>query len=186
MEQEKIRKFFDGILKDDVDIQLDNIKQFLNCFKLTQTLKIFAQRAEKNSLVAKPRTIQTFFNDFAKAYFHNETHWRDIPQLEMRVRILIIDYYFPNYIEEYFLPYMLKNRSGDIARAEQRKNRDITFYSNLDDPHHVKMRVRAIHQYNSIIRRYKTDWSEELGTVKLINQQIKENEAQSQLPPRIH
>ena len=183
MNQEELRKYFGELCKDNKEINLNSIDDFWKCFNSNRFLTKFFNTTKKHGESDFiTYHINRFFNVNARLCFCNKTLWQEISMEEVRLRCAILQYHFPEFMEEYFVPYVNKNKQGDIDRWRCRIESTKALYPDTNDPHHVEMIELAKYRYEFVKERYSMDLDYEVKCIQSITDEIRANEAQSQLP----
>ena len=183
MNQEEMREYFGDFCKERQEISLNSIDDFWKCFHSNRFLTKFFNTAKKygeSDFITSHITI--FFNGQARSFFCNKALWQEMSMEEVRLRCAILQYHFPEFMEEYFVPYVNKNKQGDIDRWRCRIESTKALYPDTNDPHHVEMIELAKYRYEFVKERYSMDLDYEVKCIQSITDEIRANEAQSQLP----
>ena len=185
MNQEEMREYFGDFCKEGQEISLNSIDDFWDSFKTNINLNrsIVACRNHSKKKFLDDGAI-LYQNNFLRLCFSNRSNWQEISMEELRLRCVVMEYYFPNFMIKHFVPYFKKNKSGDVNVFRHKIITTQTTYPDTTNPHHVKMVEQAKYRYKFVKERYDMDLDDEVKRIQTITEEIlaNEDEAQSQLP----
>jgi len=183
MNQEEMREYFGDFCKEGQEISLNSIDDFWDSFKtnvnLNRSIVACRNHSEKKFLDDGAILYQ---NNFLRLCFSNRSNWQEISMEELRLRCVVMEYFFPDFMNKKFIPYMEWNKFGGINRLKNKAETAKIIYPNTDDPHHIKMVELAKYRYEFVKARYNMDIDYEIKCIQSITETIRANEAQSQLP----
>jgi len=185
MNQEEMREYFGELCKDNKEINLNSIDDFWDSFETNINLNRFINACKRHtSKQFYNKYTVTFWGNFLKLCLCNRTAWQEISMEELRLRCVVMEYYFPNFMIKHFVPYFKKNKSGDVNVFRHKIITTQTTYPDTTNPHHVKMVEQAKYRYKFVKERYDMDLDDEVKRIQTITEEIlaNEDEAQSQLP----
>jgi len=181
--QEELKEYFGHMHREDCKIDLNNIAGFLQDFHKNFYMSKFIENTIKHS--EKPyydASSILFFKSFVKLCFCRQPSTREISMGEFRLRAVVLEYYFPDFMNTFFVPHMEKNKNSDINALRRKVDSTKMLYSDTTNPHHIKQVNDAIHRYEFVKERYDMDIDYEIKCIQSITETIRANEAQSQLP----
>ena len=174
---DNMQKFLDAVNEQHRELCFDNLKDFLdsvNADRYTYICLNNSKKTVKKTGREYEKSIRSRYKNFSTAFVASKFNYES--KINNRQRLLwalIMDYYFPDYLDGFLLPYIKHNSNGDISRARinLEKTKAITTY--IDGEQAQKVLKSAQDRYDRVTEIYNTDWEGYFKGIKQVNQLIK-------------
>ena len=113
--------------------------------------------------------LHAFINDF-------QCTKKILDYRQRMLRTMVLEYYFDGYIDTMLVPFLDKNKVGDINRARNKLAKTKILYPDQNNSHHLHMIEQAELKLKDTEDMYNYDWGKDFFVIKQIKTVLKSSE----------
>ena len=176
---DKIYKFIASLGVNPSDVDYSSLENFMTSVNADYSVNKYHDVCKYNHRLFNEgnHKVYTSFTRRARSGFTNNLGGRNIPynDKQRKLRTMIVDYYFDDYIYGSLVPHLDKNRDADKSRAKKKLEKARAMYNiSRDNSSRYFVDIEESN-YNYVCNLYDHDWKSDFDAIKQINKTIHQN-----------